>query len=500
MRNDVPTCLLWSVLALALTACEATAHGAEQHTPTEGTGERALRDVDWDAEGELVFRELAGYLRVPTVNPPGDERLGAEYLHALLSSAQIDAEIDLLTPPSRANLYARLRGDGSGGGPICLVSHIDVVSAEAERWPADKGPFSGAIVDTRDERGRPTQELWGRGAIDMKSLAIMEFATMRLFRRLGLRLSRDLILLAVADEEVGKLGMQHVVDRRWDELACTHAVNEGGLAIHDVFFPGQTVFAISVGERGLSWLRMSAHGKPGHGSMPLPDSAPNQLVAALALVSARAPKPRANEALYQLIGAVGSEQGGLSGWLMSNRMLVDMFVLDQLNERPLSRVLVTDSVNVTGFGGARQPNVVASDVFAQLDTRLLPGTSATDMLAQLRALTASVPDVSFEVIDSKEAAVSDWDDPLYRALARQAVTVVDPGRRVVVGPLVSPGFTDSILLRGKGVRAYGFLPVAISKQESSTAHGDHERISKTNVTRGLRALAHALADVSVRGN
>ncbi len=123
--------------------------------------------------------------------------------------------------------------------------------------------------------------------------------------------------------------------------------------------------------------------------------------------------------------------------------------------------------------------------------RLLPGTMTTAMQQELSALIADIPGVRLEVIEAKEANESDWHDPLFRSLQHH---VVDGDARTVAGPIISPGFTDSIVLRRRGVRAYGVVPVAVSAGESATMHGDAERLSRRNVERGTRALTLTLVD------
>jgi acetylornithine deacetylase/succinyl-diaminopimelate desuccinylase-like protein len=219
---------------------------------------------------------------------------------------------------------------------------------------------------------------------------------------------------------------------------------------------------------------------------------------ALDRVRAREDKPRLHPALYEMLAIAGRDEGGVTGFVLERPFLVDTLVVGDLLKKPQTRALITDTVNITGFAGALQPNVVPSEVYAQIDSRLLPGTRPEDVLAELKELTADVEGISFEVIDARAAAVSTWDDPLYRALAHHAPSVVDEGQRVAVGPFVSLGFTDSVFLRGKGVIAYGFVPVAVTPEEASTMHGDAEHVSKVNVTRGLRALTSAVVDVAAR--
>ncbi|OGQ26198.1 MAG: hypothetical protein A2138_17865, partial [Deltaproteobacteria bacterium RBG_16_71_12] len=460
----------------------------------------ALAGMDWRAAGAEAFADLRAYLMTDTTNPPGNERRGAELLAALLAKDGIEASVlELPNAPERANLIARLPATTpSGQGALCLVSHLDVVTAEPSRWPPGRGPFDGAV--TIDE-ATGDQLVWGRGALDMKVLGLLETETLRWLARLHVPLARDVVLLAVADEEVASLGMLDALARHWDKLGCTHAINEGGLGVTDALVKGQVAFGISVAEKGVLWLRVRAVGEPGHGSTPVA-RAPQHLLEALDRIRALKLPWRIHPALYQLLAEVGHEAGGVQGFVLQRPLLVDWLAIDRFLSEPAASALVTDTVNITGFAGAElgplMPNVVPSEVSALLDVRLLPGTEPGALLAELRALVAGIDGVTIEVIDQRPAAESPWHDPLFAALAHhvEATARADGIERIAVGPVVSPGFTDSILLRERGVRAYGFVPVVVSRAEAATMHGDGERVSSRNVERGLKALLSAVIDVA----
>ncbi len=453
--------------------------------------------IDWDKEGQQAFNDLAAYLRTDTVNPPGNEGNGADFLAALLTSHGIESQ-QIDHGDNRRSLVARLPATHPsnipGQGAICLVSHIDVVTAEDARWPEGRGPLSGAIVD-EDSADGGHRVVYGRGAIDMKGMGIMELHAMVALKDSGLPRTRDIVFVAVADEEVKSMGIEAIIsDEHWPKVNCTHAINEGGIGLKDAIVDGQTVFAISVGERGVLWSRVIAEGPPGHGSTPIPGRAPEKLLLAMNRFDAWKDTPTLHPSMYELLGAVGREAGGTTGFIMERPFLVDALVMDRLQQKPTTRAITNDTVHLTGFWGANSPNVVPSTVWAQYDVRLLPGTTPAAMEAELKALIADIPGVHLEVVEAKEANVSVWDDPLYESLRRN---VVDGDARTVAGPIISPGFTDSIVLRRRGVRAYGVIPVVVSATESATMHGDAERVSLKNIIRGTRALALTLADVVV---
>ena len=248
--------------------------------------------VDWDAAGQETVHLLSEYLQINTVNPPGNETLGAEFGKLRRKDAAQIVE----SAPGRGNLIARISGTGDKP-PICLLSHIDVVPSEADSWPADKQPLSGVI----DEEGR----IWGRGALDMKGMGAIQVMTMVLLARQSASLERDIVLLAVADEEVNT-GIQLLVDEYWDE-SCAYVINEGGLGINDLFFPDQRAYAISVGEKGVLWLKMIATGDPGHGSTPRPNEAPTRLLQALNAIESRKVEPNIHPSMYELLRNAGRQ-------------------------------------------------------------------------------------------------------------------------------------------------------------------------------------------------
>jgi len=452
----------------------------------------ALREnVDWQTIGDAAFADLTAYLQVDTVNPPGNERNGVVFLQEKLRGLGLSDDDMVVVDhgDNRASLIARLKAtQPPTQGALCLMSHIDVVTSEPERWHAERGPLSGAVVDEDGER-----YVYGRGALDMKGMAIMELHALKALVDSGRPRSRDIVFLAVADEEVKSMGIDAIAsDEHWPKVACTHAINEGGIGLKDAIVPGQTVIAISVGERGVLWSRVVAEGPPGHGSTPIPGRAPEKLLGAMKRMDEWRDTPTIHPALYELLAEVGREAGGAQGFVMERPTLVDLLVGDRLQQKPTTKAITNDTVHLTGFWGANSPNVVPSTVWAQYDVRLLPGTSPAAMEAELKEWLKD-HDVRLEVIERKEANVSEWEDPVFRALQRHAI---DGDARTVAGPIISPGFTDSIVLRRRGVKAYGVIPVVVSAVESASMHGDNERLSRKNVERGTRVLALTLADVS----
>ncbi len=435
--------------------------------------------INWDKAGEEATQILSEYIQVDTINPEGNETRGAQFLGQILEKEGIPYEI-YESAPNRGNLIARLEGQGKEK-PLCLLSHIDVVTADDSNW--EYPPLSGHI----DEEG----VVWGRGALDMKGMGVMELMTMVWLKRLDIPLKRDVILLAVADEEIKGQGIRYLRDNHWDSIGCSHVINEGGLGLKDMIFEGQTVYPISVGEKGSLWLKMVATGEPGHGSTPRPNEAPKYLMDALGILDQRDLNAEFNPAMEELFTNVGSHKGGLSGLVLRQKTLRRWLVKPKLLENPLTRAAMINTVHLTGLGGENEPNVVPSEVYAILDCRLQPGVDSDAFIQYLSNLVGDK--ITFQVISSSPGNVSVWDDPLYNALSRYAVQGESDS---VAGPVISVGYTDSNYLRPLGVLAYGFVPVVLTGKEMEGFHGHNERLSSQNVEDGLRKLFSAVLEVS----
>ena len=443
--------------------------------------DRILDSVEWSTTTPELTRLLSELLQIESVNPPGNELAAVDYLDRILQAEGILTERVPLED-GRASLIARLPGSGEQA-PICLLSHVDVVPAEADRWKVE--PFSGAVKDGF---------VWGRGALDMKGMTALEVMTMIQLKRLGVSLNRQVILLAVADEEVDSKGIDSVV-KLWDKVNCSHSINEGGYGLRDLFIKGQTFHAISVAEKGAVWMKMIASGSPGHGSTPVPGRAPEVLTRALEKLSRRKDVVHWAPSLMESFRRVGAEGGGLTGAILQSPFLVKLLVRDQLMKSPPTHAALTNTVNVTGFFGGKAPNVVPSEVGAVLDCRILPGETAEGLVAELKALVND-PAIRFEITSTTNANESTWDDPFFRALADRAVLGQE---HAVAGPIVSIGYTDSQALRPLGVHAYGYVPFVIDGELLATAHGDDERVPVAELEPGLRRLLGAVLDVSTGG-
>ncbi|MDT4986544.1 MAG: hypothetical protein QOI74_638, partial [Micromonosporaceae bacterium] len=220
-----------------------------------------MSSPDITAQDEVVDL-LVELIRINTANPTNPERPAAEWVAAKLDEVGIESQI-IEAAPGRASTIARIEGSDSGRAPLLVHGHLDVVPAEASEWSVD--PFAGEIRDGY---------VWGRGAVDMKDMDAMTLAVVRQWARTGQRPPRDIVLAFVSDEEAGgREGAHYLVDHYADLFAdCTEAISEvGGFSVS--LDQATRLYLIQTAEKGMNWLRLTAKGRPGHGSLIHDDNA-----------------------------------------------------------------------------------------------------------------------------------------------------------------------------------------------------------------------------------
>jgi acetylornithine deacetylase/succinyl-diaminopimelate desuccinylase-like protein len=420
-------------------------------------------------ENEAVTR-LRSYLQIDTTNPPGNEVRAAEFFAEILSAEGIPFE-RVESAPGRGNIWARLEG---GSEPaLVLLHHTDVVPADERFW--DVPPFSGRL-----EQG----SIYGRGAIDDKTLGILHLQTFLALHRLGLPLDRDVIFMATADEEAGGVyGAGWLVEHRPEIFEGVGLLlNEGGGGTEQ---GGRRICRIEVTQKVPMWVRLVARGRPGHGSAPRGESAVTRLVRALTNIHAQPFEPRVVPAVDAYFKGLSRLQTGDRRALFADvgSAITDPEVMAQLQfDEPALHALVRNTCSITRLQGSDKINVIPPEASAELDCRLLPDQDPDEFLLDLRRVIDD-PSIDVEKILSFSPAVSTTDTELYRAIAEVCDSYLADA---TVLPAVSAGFTDSHYFRDIGIVSYGFAPLLIPASDRAAVHGNNERISVENVKRGVR--------------
>ena len=423
-----------------------------------------------DAPLSLEARWLQGYLRLDTTNPPGNEAAAAAYLEKLLAEHGVPSR-RLVSPGGRTNLYARLQARPGVDGPaLLLLHHMDVVAA-GPGW--HDAPFAAVVRDGR---------LVGRGALDDKSLGIAQLAAFVGAARDRKALVRDVVLLAVADEERGGAeGTAWLLDSHPELFRGVEGVlNEGG---SNRQVNGRLLWwGVEVAQKRPLWLELTAEGRGGHGAGFNPHAATHELIRALDRLLERPLRWRVTPAARNYLRALAPLHNASWQPLLTNP---DSVIRP---DGPVGKTflpgmenLFLDSVQVNVLQGAAQINVIPPRATARVDVRLLPDTDGEALLADLRSRLGKEVEVRV-LLTVPPTPPSPTDTPLHRTLA----AVLGPEAPVV--PFFSPGFTDSRLFRARNIPAYGFSPFTLEPQDLLGIHGADERIPLRELDRGVERL------------
>jgi len=428
---------------------------------------------------------LVNYLRIDTTNPPGGEIRAARFLGEIFAREGIEYRI-LESAPGRGNIWARLRGDGSGR-PVILLNHLDVVPHDARFWslPAFGGELSDGFIV-------------GRGALDMKSLAIAQLMLMLNLRRERVPLARDLIFIGTADEEAGgRLGAEWFVATHPDLLGgAEYLLTEGGGNI--VEGDGRVLaIGLSPVEKTPAWLQLAAVGSAGHASVPRSDSAVNRLLRALNRLLGWLPPLKVTPAVEQYFRSLAPllPAADAARYNTVRRSIADPEFRERLNSDPATSALFRNTVAITRLEGSTKINVISPRAIAEVDTRLLPGEKVEDWIRDLARVIGDdqvtiTPLLAFEAVDSPV-------DTTLKTVLEGVVRRRYPGA-VLTYP-VQAGFTDSHYFRRRGIHSYGFSPFVASPDRLGDGyHGNDERIGITAFTEGVRFFREVLEPLLLR--
>ncbi|WP_299055065.1 M20/M25/M40 family metallo-hydrolase [uncultured Nocardioides sp.] len=437
--------------------------------------ERSSEQPAYDPAAEVVdlCRDL---IRMDTSNygdhsGPG-ERKAAEHVATLLDEVGIESTLVEGTP-GRTSLVARW--GGSEGDPLLLHGHLDVVPAEASDWQVD--PFSGEITDDG--------YLWGRGAVDMKDFDAMLLSAVRARARAGAVPERPMVLCFTADEEAGgHHGAQVLVEEHPDLLAdCTEAVGEvGGFS---ATVKGQRIYLIEAAEKGMAWMRLTARGRAGHGSMINRENAVTELAAAVGRIGAHQWPVRLTPTMEVLLASIGQLAG-----VDPTPENADALVEELGGTARMLSAVIRNTTNPTMLGAGYKVNVIPTEATAHVDGRFLPGHEE-EFFETLRELCG--PGIEIDFVSHQQPWETPYDGALVDTMTR-SLLAEDPG--AMVAPYLMSGGTDAKHFRKLGMRSYGFAPLRLPEDLDfmSLFHGVDERVPVDALQFGARVLDRFLGE------
>ncbi|HXN52115.1 MAG TPA: M20/M25/M40 family metallo-hydrolase [Candidatus Acidoferrum sp.] len=430
---------------------------------------------------------LAQLIQINTTNPPGNEQAAAKYVAGILEKEGITPEV-LEVAPGRSAVVARLRSSAISdpSRALLLVAHMDVVGAERARWTVD--PFGAVMKD---------DYIYGRGALDDKSMLAANLAAIIALKRSNARLNRDVIFLATDDEEGGgEASIKTLITKNWDKFAAGYALNEGGEVISK---SGKVQYvAVQASEKVSVNVAVIAKGPSGHASVPTKDNAVVHLAAAVARIGAySAPVHFTTVVRRYFEGLAAISDGEIAKWMRSletsDRGEHAQRVISDAN--PQWGSMMRDSIAPTMLSAGVRANVIPGEARAMLNIRLLPGDTIDVLLGALTKLVND-PQVRFEVQPNAglAAPTSSLESDFYAVINK--VASQDFGGAPVL-PFQSTWATDSSQLRLHNVQAYGLWPFPVTDEDLKRMHGDDERLSVASFNKGVEVLLHIVSEFAV---
>jgi len=441
--------------------------------------------VDWDEIGEEAINHIVNLVRINTSNPPGNETEAANYVKAALAAEGIDSEMYALDP-KRANLVARIKGNGSKK-PILIMGHTDVVGVQAEKWTED--PFGGLRKDGW---------IYGRGTLDDKDNVTAGLMLMIMLQRYGVELDRDIIFLAEAGEEgTPQVGINYMVEHHWDKIEAEFCLAEGGGNVLEDY--GVTVVGIQTAEKKPRRATLVARGTAGHGSVPRLDNAVTAIAKAVAKMGEWRTEMRLNpttRAYFERLATISEPEDAWRYRNIENPEETDAIQQYFLENYPYHYSVLRTSVVPTVINGGFRKNVIPSEATAILDIRMLPDEDVDAFYAKMAEI---IDDPNVEIVPEEiyrpESPPSPVDNEMFQTLEKVSGRMY-PDATVL--PQMSTGSTDMAQMRAKGVASYGLGAVRSVEEINSGngAHGDNERVSEESVKQLVQFVWYTIIDLA----
>lgn len=431
---------------------------------------------DWDALTTEAVNLLSSYIKINTVNPPGNELSAARMLKEKFLKDGIPAAV-FQPAPGRGIVAARLRGIGKHRKTLILLSHIDVAPANPKEWKVP--PFSGQVTDG---------EIWGRGALDGKGPGVIDLMAMLAIKRARILLDRDIVFIAVGDEQLGgKNGAEWLIQHQLNLYKdAGFVLNEGGGLRTDK--AGHLFYDVAITEKSPLWLGLTATGSAGEGDAPPQQTAVTRLVTALAkLADYQMPfkvLPVVQD-YYHSLATLDQNQPKL---LDVRQALMDADFAKQFAAAPDDNAAVRDTLTPTVVNAGFKTDLIPPTAAAQLDCRLLPDE---DSNAFIKLIREQINDDKIKVdkLLYVPTLMSPQRSDLMNAIAGLSRRM-DKDAPVI--PAMLTGFNDSHFFRQRGLVTYGFVPIEMTGREQAMAHGANERIATRTLRSGMQRTVELL--------
>ena len=431
--------------------------------------------IELTKEAVRICQEL---IRIPSVNygdGQGNEKAIADYVVASLAEVGIESTI-YESAPNRCNVIARIKGANPSRGGLVVHGHLDVVPANADDWSVD--PFSAEIRDGA---------IWGRGAVDMKNMDAMILAIVRDWAKRGYIPERDIVLAFFADEEAGsQYGSRYMTSAHPEVFSgCTEAISEvGGFSV--TLSNDKRLYFIESAQKGIHWIKLTATGRAGHGSMINNENSITSLSEAVSKLGSYVWPQRYTKTVLQLFKKIAEATGKPFDTSDLRPLLAEI--------GPTARMIgatLQNTTNPTQLNAGYKANVIPGQAFAVIDGRFLPGYEE-ELDRTIQEIVG--PNILVETVTHDIALEVDFEGDLVEAMC-EAITLHDPEGIPV--PYTMSGGTDNKALSELGIIGFGFSPLRLPKDLDFMAlfHGVDERVPISGIDFGVNVLADFLENV-----
>lgn len=424
---------------------------------------------------------LSEYLKLDTTNPPGNEAKGVHFFEKIFKQEGVEYKT-YEAEKGRSSIRAIIPGSKQKE-PLVLLNHIDVVLAEADQWDFD--PFCGKI-----EEGF----ILGRGALDMKGLAIIQLKAFLEIHRNGVTPNRDIIFLATADEEEGgEKGLGYLLNHYAEDFRAGLVLNEGGYGLNDLV-PGCQVFLVSTAEKGANRIKLTCKGSPGHGSAPHGDNAVEKLIRGLNRIIERESPIIITPVVAEFFMSLSEAWSFLRPYRDDQKYETLIKCLEQgkLTGKPQLSAMIRNTISCNMVNAGAKVNVIPGIAEAHLDVRILPGEDPGQVVGELESLLDGYG-VRVELTRKTPGNESPLDTADFKTI-KEAFLKHYPD--AVVVPSLLFGSSDSRYFRDRGVTAYGFCPFLATTEDIKGVHGINEKVSIDNLIKGAAIFQDALNNLS----
>ena len=443
--------------------------------------------IDWTKQNAEILRHYRALVQIDTSSPPGNETKAAEYLKKVLDAEGIPSKL-FAKDPARANIVARLKGNGSKR-PLLIMAHTDVVGVQREKWPVD--PFGAVIKDGY---------VWGRGTVDDKDKLAANLMVFLLLKRSGAALDRDVIFYAEPGEEADPagVGVNFMLDEHFDEINAEFALTEGGGATLE---NGQVRSVnIQTTEKTPRRVRLVVNGTSGHGSVPRRDNALILLSRAVEKVGTWETPMQLNDTTrtyFEKLASISPPEKAAryTGLLDPKRSaaIQEYLAVNEPAHYSMLRTSVVPTILKAGF----RMNVIPSEAEATLDIRAIPDEDPKEFFEEMKRVIGDRA-VRIEATGNSRPVgpPSRLDTEMYRALEQVSHRMYPSS---VVLPTMSTGSTDMAQLRAKGIQSYGIGPAATSEDRINYgAHSDVERLAESSLYDFLKFTWNVVTETAVK--